>query len=312
MVPSRSRVSESSKARREAATASALQPLRLGGIGDGNQGDLDVVEAGQHRLAIELQILELQALCVLQLPFQREAVKDRLRQLGGNLIKRGLRREQQLEHRALIAALSGERDAREKCGTGGFHAGVGGSEVGLGCANVGSLEQELGRQTGRYHWNSEPEQAAALHDQVFRRAANEQRERGDVLAQRLVERGNGGAHRRHQRLLLGDIERGCRAGAGALLDQGENATGRGQVLVRGPQPVLRLEHQEIGGGDAHDGGKDDHLLVEAGGDRAFLEGARGRGVLAPEIELIAGVEHGGVKLALGRAAGAGAARTGGL
>ena len=53
-----------------------------------------------------------------------------------------------------------------------------------------------------------------------------------------------------------------------------------------------VEHQEIGVADRCDGRKHDHLLVEAGGDGGLLRGARGGAVLAPEIDLVAGVERG--------------------
>ena len=55
------------------------------------------------------------------------------------------------------------------------------------------------------------------------RAADQHGERGDVLAQRLVERRDRRALARHQRFLLGDFERGGGAGLEALLDQREHA-----------------------------------------------------------------------------------------
>ena len=97
--------------------------------------------------------------------------------------------------------------------------------------------------------------------------------------------------RRHQALLLGDVERGSGARVGPLPDQGENAARGGEIFARDPQPVLRLEDLEIGGGDADDRGENHDLLVEALHDGAFLRGARCGAVLAPEIDFVAGVEH---------------------
>ena len=56
-----------------------LQALALGPVGDGDERDLHVAEAGEDRLAIDLQQLELPALRQFQLPLQPEAVEQRLR-----------------------------------------------------------------------------------------------------------------------------------------------------------------------------------------------------------------------------------------
>ena len=98
-----------------------------------------------------------------------------------------------------------------------------------------------------------------------------------------------------------DVELGGGAGIEPLLDQREHAVGGLVVLPRDPQLVLRLEHQEIGVADRGDGRDHDHLLGEAGGDGGLLRGARGRAVLAPEIDLVAGVERGLEDVALGAA-----------
>jgi hypothetical protein len=81
-----------------------------------------------------------------------------------------------------------------------------------------------------------------------------------------------------------------------------NAVGRIEIVARDAQPVLRREHLEIRRADAHDGGEDHHLLVEAAGDRILFGCARGRAVLAPEVDLVAGVERGRKEVALGPAA----------
>ena len=74
------------------------------------------------------------------------------------------------------------------------------------------------------------------------------------------------------------------------------------MLARDAQPILRRQHLEIGGADAGDRGEHDDFLGEAGGDGGFLRGARGGAVLAPEIDLVGGIERDPVVLAH-RAAG---------
>ncbi len=106
-----------------------------------------------------------------------------------------------------------------------------------------------------------------------------------------------------QRFLLRHFERGGGAGFLPLPDQGEHAARGLDVLVRDPQPVLRCQHQEIGGRDADDGADRDHVAVEARGDGVLLRGARGRAVLAPEIDLVAGGEGDAIGGAIGPAGG---------
>jgi len=98
---------------------------------------------------------------------------------------------------------------------------------------------------------------------------------------------------------LRDVELGGGAGVEPLLDQREHPVGGLEVLPRDPQPVLRREHQEIGIADCGDGRKHDHFLVEPAGDGGLLRGARGGAVLAPEIDLVAGVERGLEHVTLG-------------
>ena len=190
-----------------------------------------------------------------------------------------------------------------------MHVGIGGGEIGLGGAYIWTLEQELGGQSRRYGRNSQSEQAAAAHRQIGRRAGNQHSQRGDILPQREVERRDIGAYGRDQALLLGDIELGRGAGREPLLDQRENSVGGGEIAVRDAQAVLGFEDQEIGGGNAHNRGEDNDLLVEALGDCALLGRERGRGVLTPEIDLVAGVEDRAVKLALGWPSGTGPSRS---
>ena len=94
-----------------------------------------------------------------------------------------------------------------------------------------------------------------------------------------------------QAFLLRDVELRTRCRPRPLLDQREHAVGGSDVLARDAQPVLRGQHLEIGGADARDRGEDDDFLVEAGGDRDFLRGARCGAVLAPEIDLVGGIER---------------------
>ena len=87
--------------------------------------------------------------------------------------------------------------------------------------------------------------------------------------------------------------------------------GGGEVVARDAQAILRREHQEIGVGDADDGGERHHLAIEAAGDRELLGGAQRGAVLAPEVDLVAGAERRAVGHAFGRAPTA-AAAAGGL
>ena len=66
------------------------------------------------------------------------------------------------------------------------------------------------------------------------------------------------------------------------------------VVARDAQPVLRGENLEVGVDDGRDRREDDHLAVEAARDRGELGRAQRRAVLAPEVELVARIEHGAV------------------
>src|SRR4030095_3523130 len=140
----------------------------------------------------------------------------------------------------------GQRDAREEGGARGRHAGVGGGELRFGEADVGPLEQELRWQSSGYVRDAKPVYAAATHFHERGGTTDQQRKRGDVLPQQLIERRNRRALLCHQGFLLGDFERRGRAGLEALLDQGEHAVGGLDVLPRDAQPVLRGQDQEIG------------------------------------------------------------------
>ncbi len=83
---------------------------------------------------------------------------------------------------------------------------LGGGEVRFRQPDVGPLQQQLGRHAGRHARNAQRVEAAALDPDLDRRPSDQHREDRDVLAQRLVEQRNVGAHRRHQTLLLRDVE----------------------------------------------------------------------------------------------------------
>ena len=174
-VPSRNLVSASWKAWREVLTTTCCRRSRSARVGDGDQRDLHVTEAGEDGLAIDLQQLELPALRQFQLSLQPEAVEQRLRDIDREVVEGLLRSEQQLEHVAFVPALSGERDAREEGGARGLDAGVGGGEVGLGCSDVGTLQQQLRRQPRRDPRDAQSIEAAALHVEIGRRAAHQRR-----------------------------------------------------------------------------------------------------------------------------------------
>ena len=83
IVPSRSRCSEISKARRELVDHRPLQPFRCSAVWRMLvERVLDVGEAGNHRLAIVLQQFVLPALLQVEIAEQPAALEDRLRQSG--------------------------------------------------------------------------------------------------------------------------------------------------------------------------------------------------------------------------------------
>ena len=101
--------------------------------------------------------------------------------------------------------------------------------------------------------------------------------------------------------LLRDVELRSGAGFKPLLDEIENPAGRLDVALIDPQPILGREHLEIGIADRRHGRKHDHLLVETAGNGSFLCRTRESPVLAPEIDLVAGVERGMEQVPLGYA-----------
>ena len=149
-------------------------------------------------------------------------------------------------------------------------------------------------------------EAAAAHRQAGGRLAEQHRERRDVLAQDLIERRNGGALLREQRLLLRDIEAGRGADRDTVLIHTEDARRRAHVVVGDADAVLRGENLEIRVDDARDGGEDDDLAVETARDRGELGGAQRRAVLAPQVDLVARVEDRAEVVDARRHAGAGA------
>ncbi len=183
--------------------------------------------------------------------------------------------------------MPGQRDAREESGTGGLDAGVGGGQPGLGGADVWPLVEKFRRQAGPHHRDAERIEAAAAHLQEGGRAADQQRQRGDVLPEHLVEQRDLCALAGQQRFLLRDFEIGGGARLAPLADQRQHAVRAFDVAMRDAQPILRGQHQEVRGRDTHDRGHRDGVAIEAGGDRLFLRRARIRAVLAPEVDLVA-------------------------
>src|SRR5262249_5977879 len=122
-----------------------LQALALERVGNGDEGDLHVAECGKDCLAIGLHQYELAALRELQLSLEPEAIEQRLGDVQRDAVKGALRREQQFEYVALIAALTGQRNAWEERGTGRLDAGVGRGKAPLGTGKARALEQKLRR-----------------------------------------------------------------------------------------------------------------------------------------------------------------------
>src|SRR5262249_54896948 len=122
-------------------------------------------------------------------------------------------------------------------------------------------------------------------------ATDKQGERRLVLLDLLHERRDRGAHDRGEARLLGNVERGRGALIEAVLDQPENSLRAREVLTGDAQPILALEHQKIGVGDAHYRPERNPPAVEAACERQITGGANLRARLAPETELIAGVER---------------------
>src|SRR5207302_10559331 len=118
----------------------SLQALLLGIVGDGDERALHVAEGRQHGSAVDLQRRQLLCFGQIQLPLKTKSVEYGLGEVSGDLIKRRLRREQQLEYGTLVAALPSERDAGKERGARESHSGVGGGEIGLRGADVGPLE----------------------------------------------------------------------------------------------------------------------------------------------------------------------------
>jgi hypothetical protein len=211
------------------------------------------------------------------------------------------RAQQGPEHRALVAALAGERDRRQELGARIVDVGIGGGEIGFRLADIGALRQQFGRQARRHVQDRDGVEAAATHMDALGRACDQYGERGAVLLQRLLQRRDGGALSVEHALLQGHVELGGSAGSEPLLDQLEHVGRVLHVLACDTQAILRREHLKICIGCAHHGGERNHFAVEAAGDRRFFRGAQRRAVLAPEVNLVAGVERAGQQISLGAA-----------
>ena len=113
-VPPRNCVSDTSKALREAVTASACSRSCRVNLRQGHQRLLDIGEGRQHRLAVGLQVLQLHALGLLQLALQQEAVEQRLGQSRGQGVEPGAGPEQRGQRRALHAGLRRSTGSAER------------------------------------------------------------------------------------------------------------------------------------------------------------------------------------------------------
>src|SRR2546430_11369975 len=75
-------------------------------------------------ISIHLDQLELPALRQFQLSLQPETVEQRLRDVEGDVVESTLRREQQLEHVAFVAALAGQRKDRKSTRLNSSHSQI--------------------------------------------------------------------------------------------------------------------------------------------------------------------------------------------
>ena len=267
-----------------------LQPFADRVLLDRGQGILHVGEAGDHRFAVVLQQLVLPSLGEIELPLQPQAVEDRLRQAGGQIEERRFRPHQGAQRRTLIAAFTGQGDARQHRRARILDIEACRGERRFRLADIGTLRDQFRRQAGRDARHRDRAQAAAADGNALRRPCGEQRERIGVLPQREFERRHGGFLRREQALLLRGVELGCGAGIEPLADEVEHALRAGDVAPRHRKAILRRQHLEIGVRRRRHGGERDHVAVEPGCHRAFLGGAERRAVLAPEVDLVAAAQ----------------------
>ena len=86
------------------------------------------------------------------------------------------------------------------------------------------------------------------------------------------------------------VEHGRGADLDPHLDRAEHLVGDPDVFMRDAQPVLRVQHLKIGVQHRGDGGDFDHVAIEAAGVGEQPRGLRGVLVLAPEIDLVTGVQ----------------------
>ncbi len=292
MVPSRSRCSEISKACRELFTTWVCSVTRKRRLADTVERVLDVGEAGDHRLAVVLQQLVLLALLQVEVAEQLAAMEDRRRQAGGRRIDRRFRPQQNLEHRALVAAFAGQRDAG----------------------------QELRRARCRHwHWRRRD----WLPPRGYRGAASAIRTAGPASRAEWRWRASEPPRTRtcsgERPISTASVVRFClrlarAAGTAArsvsttlsccAISSAEAVPACARCLIRSStrvaltmssraalQPVLRGQHLEIGIGDGDHGGQAHHLAVEAARDRKLFGVAQRGAVLAPEVDLVAGVER---------------------
>src|SRR6185437_16596653 len=126
---------------------------------------------------------------------------------GGQREHAAARLEQSREGAALEPAGCGELDRREERRSRGPDVRVGGNELRLGAGDVGPPRQQLRRYAGRDRRRGEGGEAGGCDIEGLRRLPGQDRQRIDLLALLLLERGDRGRDRRDDRILLRDVER---------------------------------------------------------------------------------------------------------
>ena len=303
IVPSRSRACAATSARRAAAHRVRLQLQLPPGLRDGDQRVFRVGQGGQRLLAVVRRELGVFALLQIILALEIIAVEQRLRRVGHDLPADGLRRREILDQGALHAILPGQRDRREESGPRLQHREFLRGELRLRLGDIRPAQQHFRRQSGLDPREAQPGQRNALRVEAFRRAPEQHREQVFLLAKGLLQRRNQSLFRVEHGLLLRGVEHGGGADLEPHLDRLVNLVGDPDVFTRDAQPVLRVQHLEIGVQHRGDGGDFDHVAIEAAGVGEQPRGLRGVLVLAPEIDLVAGVQPELVEIISGRGDG---------
>ena len=249
----------------------ALQALAQRRLLHGDQRPFDVGKAVDDGLAVELQQFVLPADLEVELALQPQAVEDRLRQAGGQVEER--------RFRAAAASSAPRSDSRPRrsagcwgrtprarhrhwrwrtraaprprgCRAAGRSGPTAGRASPAECASATCCRRERCTASG-----VRPISTASVA--MFCRSVSSS---GGIEARMVCD----------QAFLLRGVERGRGADVEALLDEIEDAGRRREIVARDAQAVLRLQHQEIGVGDADHRRQRDDLAIEAAGDRESL------------------------------------------